>query len=494
MKRFFTILLVLVLSQMIFAQNYSVTFQVDMNVHQGYGFFDPSLSDVLLRGSFNDWGDQEPMNDDDNDGIYTLTKELPAGSIAFKFFYKNIYGQDSWEEIDDRTFDVAGDTVMPVVYFMNDEGSKKVIDVFFQVNMEIEKVAGRFNPANDVVTVRGTFNAWEGTDTCFAELGNTNLYSASVKYLAEVGDTIHYKFNINGDTWENDFPLNNGGHRLIGISQEDLDNLYAYDPYDYPNEYFNGLEFTTLTLQESEIIFTVDMNDATDLNGTPFSAIENVFLCGEMNPLYWAWDSENVNRAIFMVDDGTSGDVTAGDGIWSTTVTFPQYTSTNAFSYKYGANYDLPSNNGLNDNENYSGEDHWIQLPQTIISGTVNNVFGEATTSDSPHTIENLVTTGVEEDESDLLPEEFTLQQNYPNPFNPSTNIKFSIPESGDVSLKVYDILGKEIVSLVNETLDAGAYTFKFDSQNYGSLASGIYLVRLESKNNSASIKMMLLK
>ncbi len=61
-----------------------------MNVHKNYGVFDPALSSVLLRGTFNDWNDQTPMDDSDNDGIYTLTYEgIESGIILYKFFYKN---------------------------------------------------------------------------------------------------------------------------------------------------------------------------------------------------------------------------------------------------------------------------------------------------------------------------------------------------------------------------------------------------------------------
>ena len=90
---------------------------------------------------------------------------------------------------------------------------------------------------------------------------------------------------------------------------------------------------------------------------------------------------------------------------------------------------------------------------------------------------------------------EFSLKQNYPNPFNPSTNIKFSIPQRGFVSLKVYDILGKEVARLVNKELNPGSYIVQFDAgdANYN-LASGLYFYRLSSGNFSSSHKMLLLK
>jgi len=95
------------------------------------------------------------------------------------------------------------------------------------------------------------------------------------------------------------------------------------------------------------------------------------------------------------------------------------------------------------------------------------------------------------EQEGSSLPSEFRLDQNYPNPFNPTTTIEFSIVKEGKTSLKVYDILGKEVATLVDEELTAGTYNAKFDA---GNLSSGIYVYVLKTPNYTASKKMILLK
>lgn len=89
------------------------------------------------------------------------------------------------------------------------------------------------------------------------------------------------------------------------------------------------------------------------------------------------------------------------------------------------------------------------------------------------------------------LPNDFTLKQNYPNPFNPSTKIEYSIPEASFVQLKVYDILGNEVVTLVNEEQSAGTYRADFTGQN---LASGLYIAELIAGNFKKTIKMTLLR
>ena len=91
----------------------------------------------------------------------------------------------------------------------------------------------------------------------------------------------------------------------------------------------------------------------------------------------------------------------------------------------------------------------------------------------------------------DVKLSKYELSQNYPNPFNPTTIINYSIPKDGLVSIKVYDILGKEIKSLVNEFKSAGTYTVQFNGSN---LASGIYFYKIDATNFSDIKKMILVK
>jgi hypothetical protein len=93
-------------------------------------------------------------------------------------------------------------------------------------------------------------------------------------------------------------------------------------------------------------------------------------------------------------------------------------------------------------------------------------------------------------------PVEFALEQNYPNPFNPSTTINYSIPEAGNVELKVYDILGNEVATLVNEEKQPGTYEVEFNSHSgeVRNLTSGVYIYSLRAGSFAQTKKMMLLK
>lgn len=90
-----------------------------------------------------------------------------------------------------------------------------------------------------------------------------------------------------------------------------------------------------------------------------------------------------------------------------------------------------------------------------------------------------------------LIPNQFELSQNYPNPFNPSTSINFNIPTKGFVSLKIYDVTGKEVANLVNQDLSAGSYKYDFNASN---LTSGIYFYTLTANNFRETKKMTLIK
>ncbi len=104
--------------------------------------------------------------------------------------------------------------------------------------------------------------------------------------------------------------------------------------------------------------------------------------------------------------------------------------------------------------------------------------------------LELAVATSVEELDNNR-PNQFTLNQNYPNPFNPTTNITFTIPQSSDVKLEVFNAVGQKVATLVNGVRNAGSHTITFDASRF---ASGVYLYRLTSGNSVQVNKMLLLK
>ena len=109
------------------------------------------------------------------------------------------------------------------------------------------------------------------------------------------------------------------------------------------------------------------------------------------------------------------------------------------------------------------------------------------------HTTNGGVTFIEDEENNFVQPKQFSLNQNYPNPFNPSTSIQYAISSTQFVTLKVYDLLGREVATLVNEEKPAGSYNAQFTMNNV-QLSSGIYFYKLQAGDFVETKKMTLLK
>ncbi len=168
-------------------------------------------------------------------------------------------------------------------------------------------------------------------------------------------------------------------------------------------------------------------------------------------------------------------------------------TSEGAKIFEYGSAYDsstaLGTLSGGTVGVEYSGEDFkavvlsfplfYMQRQEAsqLLNYVVTQKFG--------------LTTDVEGKSDEEIPTEFLLSQNYPNPFNPSTTVQYAIPVNEKVTIKVFDILGREVTTLVNEVKSAGTYSVKFDASN---LSSGIYFYTINAGSFTATKKLMLLK
>lgn len=116
--------------------------------------------------------------------------------------------------------------------------------------------------------------------------------------------------------------------------------------------------------------------------------------------------------------------------------------------------------------------------------------------SDAGEAVVELNGTGIGEptalnEDTNLTPGEFLLHQNYPNPFNPVTTIRYSLPTADNVSIKVLDMLGREVTIIVNEYKNAGVHSIEFDGSRF---SSGVYFYQLQAGDFSQARKMLLVK
>jgi len=147
-------------------------------------------------------------------------------------------------------------------------------------------------------------------------------------------------------------------------------------------------------------------------------------------------------------------------------------------------------------------------IPQTIVLDSMRDkdslsvvVFVQSVSSKTVYqsaTISSNELTVTELENESFSPSEFKLEQNYPNPFNPSTVIGYQLPVSGNVSLKIYDLLGREVATLVDEFKPARSYKVEFNAASHSgevrNLTSGIYFYKLQAENFIETRKMILLK
>ena len=491
----------------------SIEFNVDMTLPINQGAVTPGVTNVYVAGNFTDWGTGAIlMEDADGDSTYTATVDDTSGAIlVYKFIYS---GSDAasgtWESFSEAGGDIAPNRDYNRVYgvidedpgltrfWQNSDPNVQLGDgnILFGIDMSVMTDAGIFDPVTDSLQIRGGFNGWNDSDADITNMSqdflNANKFTIQIPFdNAEVGSVQNYKYFVDladtGDIWNDGYerPLSQGGgNRDVEFmaSETQEAGVYYYD--DVHPDWFVP-EGTTL-----EVTFNVDMTNATTL-GEPFDPATDLvyWLCEQPSFVrVMGWEDSYTMTVFQLTDDNTdmvySGTLVVNGPAWNafeyryifkdvsagTFTSEPQGYSDFAYRVRYasmtGANaftspYTMPTDTWIDD-EDKSAE--WEAQP----SGWVNSV-------------RNL----------DELANSFELSQNYPNPFNPSTLIKFSIPQSNKVTLKVYNLLGQEVGTLVNQEMQAGSYEVKF---NASQLASGIYFYTINSGNFTATKKMMLLK
>jgi len=487
-----------------------VTFQVDMGVQAFEGNF-PAGANVVVRGNFQaDFGDPGgnwqgnlfQLSDTDGDTIYTGTFNAPASivgnSYAFKYVIVNPPAGDNWESSSDRPFTVtAPATNLPHVWFNNDS----IYTVINEVTNTIEftadisaiigvGVGGAFDPNSDSLKVMGL--DWDNlgkqvtgnrrlTNT---DPFNTGIYTTTLTVTSGsatpngIGDSTKWKYKAFPDSRFANTGWETGSDRWhIYTTDGSTTTLPTIVPRIFPL-------FGPIT-HDVPVTFNVNMTGAKNrYNGLtiPLNELQFVGLrgaadwLGNWNTGCWCVSDTVANPQLMKVLHHVSGN------IWSITVTAPTGTNAGFYEYKFAAMY--PGADTVNggssplDNEGGFGVNHGFILSDTPAGLTYDHIFGYF----GPVSVEPI---------DGSIPQAYSLGQNYPNPFNPNTTIKFSVPENGEITLKVYNLLGQEVATLMNGELNAGTYEANFDASK---LSSGIYFYTLEAKNFTSTRKMVLLK
>ncbi len=221
-------------------------------------------------------------------------------------------------------------------------------------------------------------------------------------------------------------------------------------------------------------------------NFSPSKSIDGV---GMSNPLS-RWCSSKPLPDTIAYD---LGNIFAIDSI---RISFYDWETDGLYKYSVYASNDLSTWEPVVENV-WSDNVEWTEIVFNAIEKRYIKVVLLESNQSSPASIWEIETYGAEKitgiSTLDAIPQQFELSQNYPNPFNPSTTINYSLPKEGKVVLKVYDLLGNEVSTLVDESKPAGNYNVKFDTERK-SLSSGIYIYKITTESYTSAKKMILLK
>ncbi|MFQ5454347.1 MAG: ethylbenzene dehydrogenase-related protein, partial [Candidatus Zixiibacteriota bacterium] len=221
-----------------------------------------------------------------------------------------------------------------------------------------------------------------------------------------------------------------------------------------PTDYIDAMILTQAEIDNGEAVLVTDVSDLASV-WAKYAALSAV-----------------VPERILRPPAGSRGDVMQA-GTWDNGVWYVEMKRALNTGNDDDAQFTVGSFKfGLALIDNGGGAEHW-------------------TTGSVLHTLNIKSITGVEDRKVAEFPKSYSLSQNYPNPFNPTTNIEFELVQQGNVKLKIYNILGEEVATVVDKVMPAGRQKITFDGAN---LATGVYFYRLEVNGFVATKKLLLMK
>jgi hypothetical protein len=500
MKIAFSTLCMFLLSSVLTAQTVPVTFQVDLRIKAKETLFNPATDSVTMHGDFmtdaglgSNWFPGFLVLKDGavKDSIYSVTLDMPTAKAGTIYHYKFTMNDVAWEGDPNREFTLASTAqILPVVLFDRDSVVNIPVTNTLNFTADLSKMYGAgkgyFDPATDSLLLMGL--DWTGATVTggvrkFVENPfKPGIFTAQMIIKGFKGDSTKWKtkaypdehfantgWEVTSDKW---YTLKDNG-TVTAIQQ------FVPDIFPLKNP----------TTQNVQVLFQVNMTSAKNRYTGKAIDPKTLTLVGikGQNAAMGAWVGDwatsdtTAKNLIPLNDKGLNGDKVAGDNVWSTTVTIPSGDPGGPYLYKYGAFY--PGSDTLNsgfhpgDNEFQDGFNHYFNLidaPKISIYDYFNSTVITAV---------KRVTTAA--------PANFELGQNYPNPFNPSTKVQYTVPATGNVTLSLFNLLGEEVATIVNETQHAGTYVAEINASR---LASGVYFYRLATGSFTATKKMILMK
>lgn len=413
-------------------------FHVDMNLDDNYPAF-AYLDDGTIYATINDAVIYSGSTDDIN-GFVSTGVEMPAGPSELPI-RRSPNGQYLATATD--TYE-NGDEI--ILYYSNDAGATWTSEVIGT------------NLVDEVTNRPGVF-------PLFANFGQRSL-AVSNDGVVHVGIN-GYALKIAGEDTTNAFPAlywNSRDKDWIAVSDEAEEGAELIDYY--PGNGIGNAYPTPIVSEDGNVVAVM------------YQAPE--YVNGSLNIFPGDGGPNSAEKYFTDIKVAYSNDGGANFGT-------PELAAGNTDeSDVFPAAYDFL----VQDGDNYTIHFMFMvdALPGTSLFNDTAPENGESEDSYWAYDTYSFMVTGVEDQD---VPVTFALDQNYPNPFNPSTTIKYSVPQVSEVSLKVYDVLGREVATLVDAQQAQGTYQVNFDASN---LASGMYIYTIKAGSFVSSKKMLLMK
>jgi hypothetical protein len=460
----------------------------------------------------------------------------PGAIVNYKFIIGADWGRDEWQGHSpaNRTFPIPvglNDTTLQYVYYNdqrpNQRANGDTCYITFRANMQTAIQNGGFSIGDTVVVQSGFFGtgAQSGREKRLLRQGFSTIYQAVDTIVTSIGNTLDYQYYVRKnavDTRENYYNFTyNGGtaseaeRRVVTVISK------SYSIVDTATSIANARRQPVFpnnrTLARSvNVRWEVDVRPAIYqvLHGDSLRDVQGSFhVTNADSVLAWGvwmnglavggwgntgttdWDFGLMgNNDKKLYDDGTNGDLVAGDSIFTRMVTAAPESLGIGTKGQVGQIFKFGIKGG--DNEGGAGgfgNNHLENIDDTgpaytLLSqfGSINPAFYSVWDYDC-HCLKNPL--GVNDHLA--VPMKFSLSQNYPNPFNPSTKIDYTIPSAMDVSLKLYNVLGQEVATLVQGKQTAGAHVATFNASKVG---SGVYYYKIVAGQFTSIKKMLLVK
>jgi hypothetical protein len=520
----------------------SIAVRFRVNVGAAFAIGDVTeTSKIGVRGDVPlDWGTTnpvftaEPMVEGNRNVFYSGTLHVPVASAGRAFQYKFVIENGAtvlWDTDPNRNGRVGqSDTTLYFSFFQERRPPSRPIvnaSLQFAVNVGVLEELDLFNRAlGDRVFVPGGFNGWSTSadGTGAAAYNETfDAWTRAFSITEEVGATVSYKYFVRWDASRFDaaspnFILNlaegagweepgitGGGNRVHTYTDAAIQTVI--DDAADGLAFFNGVPsygviretrnaFTTMP-----VTFRIDMTPALS-HTTPFNPASDSLFLAVQTPIWaltqgipsnndgFASGSSTLNRIQFKAVEGQPnifelvyqmrlpadnmiGFAVAYRKADGTTVVNSEGFDAGRRYYRYVTPYDS------RDRDNVLWPDEFTLKP--LVWAPNNLDFEDVPTYNN----------GVSVDRNAENVSEYALSQNYQNPFNPSTTISFNLPQSGNVTLTVYNVLGQQVATLVNGALNAGTHSVPFNASR---LASGVYVYELRAGSFVQQKRMMLVK